>query len=495
MAIVKAVSSKASIKTAIEYVTKEEKTEEKLVSGINCSPENAYEEMQTTKEMWGKTGGRTYKHFVQSYHPDDPITPEQAHQNALVLAKQTKAFEGFEVLVTTHVDKDHIHSHIIVNSVNIEDGHKLQWSKSDLARMKELSNKQSKEQRLHVAEKGKTFTGKEREKTSAYTKEAYWIQKKAESGEVQSYVQDIAIKVLQAREVATNKEDFIQKLDRMGVVTDWQESHKYITFTDKEREASGEKKCKARNSTLEKYYNIDFSKEGLIHEFKNNRARASHPKDAEPGLAERIEKTKAEMRPANDRIDRIEKKLKEIREDRERASEFATGPGRSGSGRSGITPEREPETESRDREPERTDPNIKVQPFNRSGMDAEIERVRANLRTEEGRSAERDRLLEERSRERETAGREFSKEFVDATIGMAGVGENQQRNLQKQRNIDREHRSLENKNNGINTDCRRIDREQQHIIGEQRGIKERITEFADKIKETVQKIFTRGKGR
>lgn len=83
MAVIKAVSSKAGIGQAIDYVTKEEKTEEKLVSGLHCEAETAKEEMQATKELWEKTGGRTYKHFVQSYHKDEKITPEQAaHQRA-----------------------------------------------------------------------------------------------------------------------------------------------------------------------------------------------------------------------------------------------------------------------------------------------------------------------------------------------------------------------------------------------------------------------------
>lgn len=106
MAVIKAVSSKAGIGQAIDYVTKEEKTEEKLVSGLHCEADTAKEEMQATKELWEKTGGRTYKHFVQSYHKDEKITPEQAHRNALQLAENTSAWKGFEVLVATHKDKN-----------------------------------------------------------------------------------------------------------------------------------------------------------------------------------------------------------------------------------------------------------------------------------------------------------------------------------------------------------------------------------------------------
>ncbi|MDE5619973.1 MAG: relaxase/mobilization nuclease domain-containing protein, partial [Ruminococcus sp.] len=80
MAIIKAVSSKSPIKTAIVYVSKEEKTDQKLLSGYNLTaPETAYYEMQITKEVWNKTDGRTYKHYVQSFAPDEEITPEQVH--------------------------------------------------------------------------------------------------------------------------------------------------------------------------------------------------------------------------------------------------------------------------------------------------------------------------------------------------------------------------------------------------------------------------------
>lgn len=193
MAVIKAVSSKAGIGQALDYVTKEEKTEDKLVSGLHCEPDTVKDEMQATKELWGKTGGRTYKHFVQSYHEDEHITPEQAHKNAVELAKNTEAWKGHEVLIATHIDRGHIHSHFIVNSVNYENGHKLQWSKADLQNLKDRCNEQSRQQGLHVPEKGKTFSGEEREETVAWNKETYNLLKQAEKGEVKSYVQDTAL--------------------------------------------------------------------------------------------------------------------------------------------------------------------------------------------------------------------------------------------------------------------------------------------------------------
>ena len=292
MAVIKAVSSKAGIGHAIDYVTKKEKTEEKLVSGLHCEPETVKEEMQATKELWGKTDGRTYKHYVQSYHEDEEITPEQAHKNAVELAEHTKAWKGHEVLIATHIDKGHIHTHFIVNSVNYEDGHKLQWSKYDLKDLKERCNEQSREQGLHVPEKGKTFAGEVREETVAWSKDTYQLLKQAEQGKVKSYVQDIALAVLDCKETATSRENFIRMMNERGYGVDWQDSHKYITFTDLKRQEQGEKQCKIRNNKLEKYYNMDFGKESLEHEFEGNaRSQQTAQRAREQLAADRGAKT------------------------------------------------------------------------------------------------------------------------------------------------------------------------------------------------------------
>lgn len=343
MAVIKAVSSRAGIGQALDYVTKEEKTEEKLVSGLHCEPDTAKDEMQATKEMWGKTGGRTYKHFVQSYHADEKITPEQAHRNAEELAKNTEAWKGFEVLISTHIDRWHTHTHFIVNSVSYEDGHKLQWSKADLQDLKDRCNEQSRQQGLHVPEKGKTFSGEEREITQAWTKDTYQTLKQAEKGKVESYVQNITLAIIEAKQTAKSKEEFIEQMESHGYSVDWQDSHKNITFTDKEREEHGETKCKVRNSRLEKYYNIDFSKEGLLNEFKANRAEAERPRAEQPSLANTVREIQSGLSAEDDRMQRIEETLAEVRADRERAKQPAAGSIRSGSSRAGNTPDREPE--------------------------------------------------------------------------------------------------------------------------------------------------------
>ena len=271
MAIIKAVSSKSPIKTAIAYVSNKEKTEQKLLSGYNLTaPETAYDEMQITKEVWNKTGGRTYKHYVQSFAPDEKITPEQAHTIAKEFVESCPQFKGFEVLIATHQDREHIHTHFILNSVSFEDGHKFQQKSTELQEMKDLSDKICLENGLSLTKKGRTFDGKEREETTAYKKEQYRFLQRAEQGEVKSYVQDIALTVMECREQAQSREQFIDMMNANSYGVIWTNNRKYITFTDLARQKQGEKQCKIRNSKLEKYYHTDFSKEGLEREFADN---------------------------------------------------------------------------------------------------------------------------------------------------------------------------------------------------------------------------------
>ena len=271
MAVIKAVSSKSPINSVIDYVCKGEKTDSRLLSGYNLtSADTAKDEMQVTKMVWEKTGGRTYKHFVQSFAPDERITPEQAHEIAIQFAEQCPLFKGFEVLIATHKDREHIHTHFIVNSVNFEDGHKFQMKSTELQDMKDLSDKLCKERGFSVTQKGKTFHGEDREETTAYRNEQYRLFQRAEQGKTDSYVQNIALAVLDCREIATSREDFKMLMSERGYAVKWEDSRKYITFTDNKRREQGEKKHSVRNNKLEQYFHMDFSKEGLEREFEDN---------------------------------------------------------------------------------------------------------------------------------------------------------------------------------------------------------------------------------
>lgn len=269
MAIIKAVkNSHSDIKHIINYVTKKEKTiGKKLCSGFNCNVDTAVTEMQATKELYGKTGGRTYKHFVQSFPPTEGITAEEAHQIAQEFIEQFPLFEGFEVLFCTHVDKEHIHTHFVVNSVSFADGHKFQMSKKDLEDMKILNNKLCLEHGFSVCEIGKKKSNSMN--LIAYDTNKYQFLKKAKEGKVRSYVQDTAIAVYDAMQEAETKENFIKAMEQKGYSVSWQENHKYIVFTKEGK--------KVRNSNLQRTYNLNVGKEELLELFREKSLQKEKP--------------------------------------------------------------------------------------------------------------------------------------------------------------------------------------------------------------------------
>lgn len=238
MAIIKAIkNSHSDIKHIINYVTRKEKTiGKKLCSGFNCSIDTVVTEMNMTKELYGKTGGRTYKHFVQSFSPEEELTSQQAHNLAGEFVNSCPLFSDFEVVYATHVDKQHIHTHFVVNSVSFADGHKFSMSKKDLEDMKKLNNKLCLKHGLSVCELGKkkSFDGQERKGLVADNMNKYQFLKKAQEGKVKSFVQETAITVFNSMEESLSKDDFIKSMEQKGYSVVWKDTHKYITFINQE---------------------------------------------------------------------------------------------------------------------------------------------------------------------------------------------------------------------------------------------------------------------
>ena len=90
MAVVKFVNAGSPMNNIFDYVTRREATERKLISGVNCSPESALEEFRFVKKRFHKEDGRSYYHIVQSFSPDDDLTPETAHEIGLKFAEYFK---------------------------------------------------------------------------------------------------------------------------------------------------------------------------------------------------------------------------------------------------------------------------------------------------------------------------------------------------------------------------------------------------------------------
>ena len=281
----KRTNTHGAMRNCIEYVLRQDKTSELLtyVTGPYCHDEINYDLVYRTfleeKKMWDKDSGRMYAHNIISWHKDEQITLEQAFEFGKEFAE--KWFQGFQTLVAVHKDKDHIHCHLVTNSVSYEDGRKLHNTKKDLERMKQLTNQMCRERGLTVVEKGKYFDGSQIEKGEviAWSKDKYNLFRQQVK---ESFVADCAMAVLKALENCISKEKFIEKMKQFGWNVNWTEKRKHITFQNQDGK-------KVRDSNLSKTFHLDISKEGLENEFNRNykrvRAEAERTNGADEELA------------------------------------------------------------------------------------------------------------------------------------------------------------------------------------------------------------------
>lgn len=207
MAIIKFTSGKINPRTVINYVCNKEKTTDKLISGKDCMPESCEYEFAEVKKAFGKTDGRTYYHMIQSFSPDDRITPEQAHKVGLQMAE---LFEGYQVLVVTHTNKAHIHNHLVINSVNFENGKKLTISNQELEDIKNYSNSICLKNGWDVTE------AKTRRNRNPKWKQI--IIEDALTAMAESYSMD----------------EYISKLKELGIYVSYNPDYKYMTYSDAE---------------------------------------------------------------------------------------------------------------------------------------------------------------------------------------------------------------------------------------------------------------------
>lgn len=140
---------KTTLKSTIDYVNNSEKISyRQLCTGINCSIDTAYEEMNRVKVQFGKTDDILAHHAEQSFSPGE-ITPEKAHEIGVRFAKEMWG-DRFQVIVATHVDKAHIHNHFIINSVSFSDGKKYNGCKATYRKIRELSDKYCRDNGLSI---------------------------------------------------------------------------------------------------------------------------------------------------------------------------------------------------------------------------------------------------------------------------------------------------------------------------------------------------------
>ena len=214
------MQSRAGLSSILNYCQKEKKTrhgDRKLVTGINCLPASAYKEFVSTKLFYRKDSGRMFYHLLQSFSPDEDISPETAHEIAVKFASEQ--FKGYEVLVATHVDKGHIHSHFIINSVNSDTGNKYHANKDAIQKLRDASDKLCLEYGLTVV---------------VPTKKAVKPMSAAEyrsADKCQSWKVALAIAIDDAMQYAKSKHNFIEIMEESGYQVRWSDDRKCITYT------------------------------------------------------------------------------------------------------------------------------------------------------------------------------------------------------------------------------------------------------------------------
>ena len=238
--------SRAAMRGVMLYVMQEKKTAWEggpLVSGINCQPKSVYDDFLNIKLLYHKDGGVMFYHMVQSFPKGAAVDPRQAHEAARRLAGY---FEGCEVLVCTHVDREHIHSHCVINSVNFETGKKLHMAKKQLQELMRRNDVICQEMGLPVfeaaAQKSRGMGGAEYHTALKGQSWKLWLMNTIDECMIYAAVRDA----------------FVSLMASEGYAVRWESGRKYITYTTPDG-------LKCRDSKL---HEEKYCKEVMEHEFR-----------------------------------------------------------------------------------------------------------------------------------------------------------------------------------------------------------------------------------
>ena len=233
----KGTQTRNCMKSVMRYVSQMSKTlwdGQQLVSGIGCQPETAFDEFLSTKLLHHKDGGVMFYHMVQSFPKGADIDPRMAHEAARRLAGY---FEGCEVLVCTHVDREHIHSHCIINSVNFETGRKVHRADEQIQELRVCNDQICEELGLPK------FQRDEQKHSRGMSNAEYYTALKGESWkfELMRVIDD-------CMRYAGNREEFLALLRAEGYDATWTDSRKNITYVTPDG-----RKCRDSKLHMEKY--------------------------------------------------------------------------------------------------------------------------------------------------------------------------------------------------------------------------------------------------
>ena len=242
----KGTQSRAAMRGVMLYIMQERKTaweDVPLVSGVNCQPQSVYDDFINTKLLYHKDGGVMFYHMVQSFPKGAALDPRQAHEAARRLAEY---FDGCEVLVCTHVDREHIHSHCVINSVNFETGKKLHMAKEQLQELMRRNDAICQKMGLPVFDAPT-------QPTRGMGGAEYHTALKGQSWKLR-----LMNTIDACMKYAADKDAFVSLMESEGYAVCWESSRKYITYTTLDG-----LKCRDNKLHEEKY-----CKEAVEHEFR-----------------------------------------------------------------------------------------------------------------------------------------------------------------------------------------------------------------------------------
>lgn len=255
-AIQNKTQSGSALDRVLAYVAQKKKTlweDRQLVSGWNCVAQSAFDEMMTTKRRFQKIGGRMFYQFVQSFSPAEDVTPEEVHAIGLELAQ--RLFPEYEVVVATHVDADHLHNHLIVNSVSWKDGRKLHQNAADLQRQRQASDAICAAHGLTVLEPPRKHVQDKAMRPGEY--------RSAVRGESWKFQLMNTIDLCMRK--ATAKAEFLREMEKLGYQVRWEPSRQYITYTTPKGKKCRDNRLhedKYRKEVMEREFRI---REALLH--------------------------------------------------------------------------------------------------------------------------------------------------------------------------------------------------------------------------------------
>ena len=233
----KGTQTRGCMKSVMRYVSQLSKTlwdGQQLVSGIDCQPETAFDEFLSTKLLHHKDGGVMFYHMVQSFLKGADVDPRTAHEAARQLAGY---FEGCEVLVCTHIDREHIHSHCIINSVNFETGRKVHMADEQIQELRVRNDQICEELGLPK------FQRDGQRQARGMSNAEYYTASKGESWKF-----ELMRVIDECMRCAGNREEFLILLRSEGYDATWTDSRKNITYVTPDG-----RKCRDNKLHIEKY--------------------------------------------------------------------------------------------------------------------------------------------------------------------------------------------------------------------------------------------------